>query len=167
MTGTEQKYYALLIMRFNDVVKDRGGVPVLLSCFGRSWGIMCGVSCPCMGFNSSCAFYGLVCLVYGLFIGSLTTLYRITLPALFGPLCGLFMPCFAMVLWGRLCSSGVPAACPVIRRLEWLCCCLYGFVRRFLSVSVFGYRGGANCLVKAFKGLSSGPYLFRAYAVNL
>ena len=55
MTGTEQKYYALQIMRLNDVVKDRGGVPVLLSCFGRSWGNMGGVGCPCIGFNSSCA----------------------------------------------------------------------------------------------------------------
>ena len=57
----------------------------------RRYAVLYGVQFPMR-------FYGLVCIVYGLFIGSLTTLYRITIPAFTGVLCGLYMLCFAMVL---------------------------------------------------------------------
>ena len=38
------------------------------------------------------------------------------------------------------------SGCPVSARCMWLFGCLFDVVRRFLSVSVFRYRGGANCL---------------------
>ena len=97
MTDTEQKYYALLIMRFNDVYRIGAAFRSFCRALGVPGGSCTAVCCLVWGSIPHALLWPCVPCIRA-FDGPLIIPYRNNSSGVYGPLCGLFMPCFAMVL---------------------------------------------------------------------